>query len=146
VYTLALVILRKQDAVSTTSAINFTNARSAVSLCYIKNASKTGFSLQVQSWSSDHITYHFSECTKINAANRGISAQKSPSAFYPPQKRPQWVQLLAWSRANVFEKDITLPGRSEVSLAATKQCRLQLCTVLWTSASKAFGHYYTIYC
>jgi hypothetical protein len=31
---------------------------------------------------------------------------------------------------NVSERDITLPGRSEVSLAATTSCRLQLCAVL----------------
>jgi len=29
-----------------------------------------------------------------------------------------------------LENGITLPGRSEVSLAATRPCRLQLCTVL----------------
>ena len=31
---------------------------------------------------------------------------------------------------DVFEIDITLPGHSEVSLAATTPCRLQLCAVL----------------
>ena len=33
---------------------------------------------------------------------------------------------------NVFETGITLRGRSEVSLAATTPCRLQLCAV-WTA-------------
>jgi len=36
---------------------------------------------------------------------------------------------------NVFETGITLPGRSEVSLAATAPCRLQLCAVEWGSES-----------
>ena len=34
------------------------------------------------------------------------------------------------NRVNVFERGITLPGRPEVSLAATTPCRLQLSTVL----------------
>jgi hypothetical protein len=29
---------------------------------------------------------------------------------------------------NVFETYVTLPGRSDVSLAATTPCRLQLCS------------------
>jgi hypothetical protein len=35
---------------------------------------------------------------------------------------------------NVFQRDVRLPGRYEVSLAATTPCRLQLCTVLGRSA------------
>ena len=46
------------------------------------------------------------------------------------------------NRANVFETRITLPGRSVASLAATTPCRLQLCTVSGSSASKQAGHYY----
>ena len=37
---------------------------------------------------------------------------------------------------NVFERGITLPGRSELSLAATTPCRLQLYTVLLTWKGK----------
>ena len=47
-----------------------------------------------------------------------------------------------YSRINVFEIDITLPGRSELSLAATTPYRLQLCTVFGAAASKYCGHYY----
>jgi len=43
-------------------------------------------------------------------------------------------------QVDVFEKVITLPGRSEVSLAATTPCRLQLCAVLRSLASKLSGH------
>ena len=34
------------------------------------------------------------------------------------------------SGLNVFERCLTLPGRSEDSAAATTPCRLQLCSVL----------------
>jgi hypothetical protein len=35
-----------------------------------------------------------------------------------------------YSKQNIFEADITLPGRSEVSLAVAMPCRLQLHAVL----------------
>jgi hypothetical protein len=41
-----------------------------------------------------------------------------------------------YSKQNVFETDITLPGRSEVSLAAATPCRLQLHAMLRSSAGK----------
>jgi hypothetical protein len=40
---------------------------------------------------------------------------------------------------NVCERSIMLPGHSEVSLAATMLCRLQLFTVLGSSASELCG-------
>ena len=49
-YTLALVILRKQDAFFRMSAISFTNVHSVVPLCHTTNASKTGLGLQVKMW------------------------------------------------------------------------------------------------
>jgi hypothetical protein len=42
-----------------------------------------------------------------------------------------------------FERGITLPGCSEMSLAATTPCRLQLWTVLGSSARKFSGPYST---
>ena len=42
----------------------------------------------------------------------------------------EWYCEYTPNGVNVCEKDITLPGLSEVSLAATRPCRLQLCTVL----------------
>jgi len=40
-----------------------------------------------------------------------------------------WYCEYAPNGVNVCERDITLPGRSEVRLAATTPCRQQLCTV-----------------
>ena len=40
------------------------------------------------------------------------------------------------NRVNVFDTGITLPGRSDLSLAAATLCRLQLCTVLGSLAGK----------
>jgi hypothetical protein len=45
-----------------------------------------------------------------------------------------WNYACTPNRVNVFETGITLPGRSEVSLAATTPYRLQLCTELGISA------------
>jgi len=41
-----------------------------------------------------------------------------------------------YSKQNVFETDITLPGRSEVSLAAATPWRLQLHALLRSAAGK----------
>jgi len=38
-----------------------------------------------------------------------------------------------------FESGVTLPGRSEVSLAATTPCRLQLCTALGSELASYLG-------
>ena len=43
-------------------------------------------------------------------------------------------------KVNVFDTGITLPGYSEVSLAATALCHLTLCTILGSSSSKYYGH------
>jgi hypothetical protein len=45
-------------------------------------------------------------------------------------------------RVNVYETGITVPGHSEVSLAAAMPCHLQLCVVLRSSTSKlSCAHY-----
>jgi hypothetical protein len=44
--------------------------------------------------------------------------------------------IITHNGVNVFENGITLPGRSEVSQAATTPCRLQLCTVSGCKTSK----------
>ena len=48
---------------------------------------------------------------------------------------PAELCIATHSSVCVFESGKTLPGRSVVSLAATTLCRLQLCTVLGSSAS-----------
>jgi hypothetical protein len=45
-----------------------------------------------------------------------------------------------YSKQNVFETDITLPGRSEASLAAATPWRLQLRALLRSSAGKLSIH------
>jgi hypothetical protein len=48
-----------------------------------------------------------------------------PVLSYPFQKPSRMVGYECISyRVNVFERGITLPGRTEVSLAATTLCRL----------------------
>ena len=47
--------------------------------------------------------------------------------------------------SNVFERCITLPGCSKVSLAATSPYRLQLCVVLGGWDSNLPGHYCTLF-
>jgi hypothetical protein len=48
------------------------------------------------------------------------------------------------NKGNVFERGITLPGRTDGSLAAATPCRLQLRTVLGRSANKFSGDYHTL--
>jgi hypothetical protein len=57
--------------------------------------------------------------------------------------RSDWSYECTPNTVNVFETGITLPGRSEVSQAATTPCRLQLRAVLESSASKLSGRYCT---
>jgi hypothetical protein len=47
---------------------------------------------------------------------------------------------------NVFETGITLLGRSEVSLAATTPCRLQLASYLAITTCNANFHIKTLFC
>jgi hypothetical protein len=63
------------------------------------------------------------------------------SHFHSFQKvRTDWSYDWAPNKANVFETNITQPGRAEVSLAATTLCRLQLTTVLGSRDVKLYGH------
>jgi len=60
------------------------------------------------------------------------SPQWSPSLRFPHQDRnsdSHWYCEFTPNGLNVCERDITLPARSEVSLAAATPCRLQLFTV-----------------
>lgn len=56
----------------------------------------------------------------------------------------QCLQLGIYSKQDNFflEQIITLPGRSEESLAAVTPYRLHLCPILHSQATKLSGHYY----
>jgi len=52
-----------------------------------------------------------------------------------------WSYKCAVREINVFETGKMLPGRSDVSLAATTPHRLQLCTMITKKASKEYGRH-----
>ena len=54
-----------------------------------------------------------------------------------------WSYESTANTGNVFETGITLPGRSELSLAVTTPCRLQLCAVSWSVTSRLSGYLIT---
>jgi hypothetical protein len=54
-----------------------------------------------------------------------------------------WSYECTPNAVNVFDIGTTLPDRSDVSLTVATPCRLQLCAVLGSSASKKYGLYNT---
>lgn len=65
-----------------------------------------------------------------------------PSIFCLSKKYPQWLKLwMYFWQGKCFEKNFILPGCSEVSLAVTMPCWLQLCRMIGSLASKLSGHY-----
>jgi hypothetical protein len=67
----------------------------------------------------------------------GGNAHAETNVFYPFPKTSTVTSCeCTRNTVNVLGTGTTLPGRSEVSLAALPPCRLQLGTVLGTSASK----------
>jgi hypothetical protein len=52
-----------------------------------------------------------------------------------------WTYGCIANTPNVFEIAVVLPRRSELSLAATTPCRLQLCAVSGSSAGNLAGLY-----
>ena len=80
---------------------------------------------------------------------RGFTAYVPPNIFCMFQKCPSSDLYCDCNlkRLNVFESGITMPGHSEVSLAAvTMSCRLQLRTDFGGWAGKLRGHYCTYIC
>jgi hypothetical protein len=72
---------------------------------------------------------------KREAGMKRSNAHASPRVVCPFQKRSVTeANERTPNTVNVFKRDITLPGRSVVRLAATTACQLQLCTVLGNTA------------
>lgn len=64
----------------------------------------------------------------------GSTVYTPPSVFCPFQKCPQWLMLWCFhNRVNVSERGLMLSGHSNVILAVSMQCWLQLCTVTRSS-------------
>jgi len=61
--------------------------------------------------------------------------------FYLGKFHSDWHSEFTPKRPNVFETDITLLGRAEVSLTTATPCRPQLSTVLGSVASKLSSHW-----
>jgi hypothetical protein len=69
-----------------------------------------------------------------------VGRKPPPNIFHPFQKLPQRPKLWMHSEhSKCFWSGVTLSGRSELSLAATTPCRLQLCAVLGAEI-KLSGH------
>jgi hypothetical protein len=60
---------------------------------------------------------------------KGARGKISSTAHAPPSS----TMSVAMKRVNIFRRGITLPGRSELSQAATTPCRLQLYAGNWGS-------------
>ena len=86
------------------------------------------------------------------AGVKGPTAGKYSFVYAPPrlfnQNPYRWIDhiyecIRSWR--NIFEMGITFPGRCDVNQAATRPCRLQLGTVLGSSANKESSSYYIVY-
>ena len=75
--------------------------------------------------------YVGTSCIRLSSDQMNWQAGRSGSTshVYFKNVHSDWSYRFTPDKVNVSETVITLPGRSEVSLAATTPCRLQLCTV-----------------
>ena len=103
-------------------------------------ASKVLIFLWVTLYSGDQFTCQLLAMCRRSKLVRWQEMYKQ-HCFISFQKNPQWLKLLwmHFQQTNVFERATTLPGRFELSLAATTSCRRQL-----SSASTISDHYYKL--
>jgi hypothetical protein len=89
-------------------------------------------------YNSDHFLAHY--WLGVGEACKMVKNAQTPLfCIFPKTSHSDWSYECTPNTVNAFERATTLPGHSELSLAATTPCRLQL-----RSASTIFDHYYRL--